>query len=134
MRPITLRVSGFTCFRDDQPALDFTNLELFAITGPTGSGKSTVLDAITYALYGRVPRMGKQGVKELISHGRDRLTVMLAFASGGDHYVVSRSTRRSGGTQCQLDRLHDGQSSPVASGVKPVADAVTRIVGLDYDA
>jgi exonuclease SbcC len=134
VRPLTLRVSGFTCFRDDQPALDFTNLELFAITGPTGSGKSTVLDAITYALYGRVPRMGKQGVKELISHGRDRLTVMLAFAVGGEHYVVSRSTRRSGSTQCQLDRLHDGQSSPVASGVKPVADAVNRLVGLDYDA
>ncbi|HTV03711.1 MAG TPA: SMC family ATPase, partial [Luteitalea sp.] len=134
MRPITLRVSGFTCFREDQPALDFSALDLFAITGPTGAGKSSVLDAITYALYGRVPRMGKQGVRELISHGRDRLTVMLAFAVGGQHYVVSRTTRRSGGTQCQLDALHGNASTPVASGVKPVGEAVTRILGLDYDA
>lgn len=134
MRPITLAVSGFTCFRDDQPSLDFSGLDLFAIAGPTGAGKSSVLDAITYALYGKVPRMGGQRTKELISHGRDRMTVTLAFAVNGDRYVVSRTTRRSGNGVCQLDRLVPGGRENVASGVTSVNDAARRLVGLDYDA
>ncbi len=134
MRPIALRVAGFTCFRDPQPPLDFTGLDLFAIAGPTGAGKSSVLDAMTYALYGKVPRMGGQGVRELISHGRDRMTVSLTFAVGGHRYLVCRSTRRAGAAQCQLDRLVGDQAEPVASGVTAVNEAVRRLVGLDYDA
>ena len=134
MRPVALRVSGFTCFRDDQPALDFTGLDLFAISGPTGAGKSSVLDAITYGLYGKVPRMGGQGVKELISHGRDRMTVMLTFAINGDRYQVTRTTRRTGSGQCQLDRVRGDRPEHIASGVTQVNDAVCRLLGLDYDA
>ncbi len=134
MRPLSLRASGFTCFRDDQPALDFSTLELFAIAGPTGAGKSSVLDAMTYALYGKVPRMGRQGVKELISHGRERMTVTLTFAVNGSRYVVARTTRRTGTGQCQLDRLTAEGPEPVASGTTAVNDAVRTLIGLDYDA
>ena len=51
MRPIKLTVQGLTSYRDGME-VDFSDLDLFAITGPTGSGKSSLVDAITYALYG----------------------------------------------------------------------------------
>ena len=135
MRPLTLEVQGFTCFRDPQPALDFSTLTLFAITGPTGAGKSSVLDAMTFALYGKVPRMGRGSVKDLISHGRDRLAVTMRFASGDRTWVVTRMIRRNSGPGiCQLDELVGSARTMVASGVREVDEAVQRLVGLDYDA
>ena len=57
MRPMRLDMAGFTVFRDET-TVDFTDADFFALVGPTGSGKSTVLDAICFALYGTVPRWG----------------------------------------------------------------------------
>ena len=57
MRPMRLDMAGFTVFRDET-TVDFTDADYFALIGPTGSGKSTVLDAICFALYGMVPRWG----------------------------------------------------------------------------
>jgi hypothetical protein len=57
MRPIRLDMAGFTVFRDET-TVDFTDADYFALVGPTGSGKSTVLDGICFALYGTVPRWG----------------------------------------------------------------------------
>ena len=57
MRPLRLDMAGFTVFRDET-TVDFTDADYFALVGPTGSGKSTVLDAICFALYGTVPRWG----------------------------------------------------------------------------
>ena len=73
MRPHKLTLEGFTSFRD-KIELDFTGLDLFAITGPTGAGKSSLIDAICFALYGQVPRVGDD-YKQLISHGAERLSV-----------------------------------------------------------
>ena len=55
MRPVRLDMDGFAAFRD-QATVDFTDADFFALVGPTGSGKSTVIDAMTFALYGTVPR------------------------------------------------------------------------------
>lgn len=135
MRPLSLEVHGFTCFRDPQPALDFSSHTLFAITGPTGAGKSSVLDAMTFALYGKVPRMGRGSVKDLISHGRDRLSVTMRFTVADRTCIVTRMIRRSGGPGiCQLDEQIGAAMRPIASGVRDVDEAVERLVGLDYDA
>ncbi len=134
MRPLSLDLHGFTCFRDPQPPLDLSEHTLFAITGPTGAGKSSLLDAMTFALYGKVPRMGRGSVKDLISHGRDRLSVTLTFAIGERTFVVTRMTRRSGAAGvCQLDERVGNAAVTLASGVRDVDTAVQRLVGLDYD-
>lgn len=134
MRPLSLQVSGFTCFRERQTPLDFSRLELFAITGPTGGGKSSVLDAMTYALYGKVPRMGRGSVKDLISHGCDRMTVLFEFSVHQRRFLVTRCTRRNGASAVQMDELHEGTRAPLAEGARQVQMAVTHILGLDYDA
>jgi exonuclease SbcC len=52
MRPMKLELEGFTSFRE-RTEIDFRGFDLFAITGQTGAGKTSLLDAMTYALYGR---------------------------------------------------------------------------------
>ncbi len=136
MRPLAIDVKGFTCFRDPQPTLNLAPLSLFAIAGPTGAGKSSILDAITFALYGKVPRMGHGSVKDLISHGSDRMTVTLRFAVRDRTFVVTRTVRRgTAAGACQLDEAFDGGATTMlASGAREVSDSVERLVGLDYDA
>ncbi|HST65981.1 MAG TPA: AAA family ATPase [Mycobacteriales bacterium] len=55
MRPVLLDLDGFGSFRHPC-TVDFRDADFFALVGPTGAGKSTVVDAIVFALYGSVPR------------------------------------------------------------------------------
>lgn len=135
MRPIRLELKGFTSFREAQ-AIDFEELDLFAIAGPTGSGKSSILDAMTYALYGYVDRVGRQ-VGQLVSQGQPRMTVMLEFGAGERRYRVTRSTPARGASRIMLDRWQAGEWRQAGEGADRVreADAMIRqAVGLDYEA
>ncbi|MCO7155394.1 AAA family ATPase [Anaerobutyricum hallii] len=61
MRPIELKIKGINSYREEQ-VINFNQLTsqgFFGIFGPTGSGKSTILDAITLALYAKLPRGSK---------------------------------------------------------------------------
>src|SRR5258708_26805000 len=98
MRPIVLDLHGFGSFRDEAH-VDFTDADFFALVGPTGSGKSTVIDAMTFALYGSVPRWGRKGMVSLaLAPTVARGTVKLVFEAAGDRYVVARELRRAGST------------------------------------
>ncbi|MGL5082691.1 MAG: SbcC/MukB-like Walker B domain-containing protein [Microcoleaceae cyanobacterium] len=87
MRPIELTFQGFTSFRKRQ-VIDFSQLELFAITGPVGAGKSSILDAMTLALYGKVARNLK--ASELLNLGSKVLEIGLKFQVGAQQYYVYR--------------------------------------------
>ena len=137
MRPIRLEVEGFTCYRERQQPLDFSSLSLFAIAGPTGAGKSSILDTMLYALYGEVPRIGKQGIVEFISHGRDVMSVCLDFRVSGRDYRVTRLSKRGRQgalkTEATLAELVGGVEKSLADAVKPVNEAVVALLGLRYD-
>jgi DNA repair protein SbcC/Rad50 len=135
MRPVRLELKGFTSFRDDQ-AIDFEGLDLFAIAGPTGSGKSSILDAITYALFGYVDRVGRQ-IAQLVSQGQPRMAVLLEFDVGKDRYRVARSTPAHGGSKILLERWQDGEWRQAGEGADRVREAdamIRRAIGLDYEA
>src|SRR2546423_2496394 len=136
MRPLRLKVKGFTAFRDEQE-IDFADLDVFAISGPTGSGKSSLLDAMTYALFGYVDRVGKQ-VGQLVSQGQPRLAVTLEFAVGVDRYRITRSTpARTGATKVMLERSDGDGWTQYGEGADRVRDCdalVKRLIGLDYPA
>ncbi|MFL5798819.1 MAG: AAA family ATPase [Actinomycetota bacterium] len=137
MRPLRLAIRGFTSFRDEQD-IDFDGLDLFAIVGPTGSGKSSVLDAMTYALFGDVDRVrgSEISTKELISQGQPRMAVTFDFEVGNDRYRVTRSLPRGGATKVLVERWDDDAWRQAGDGVdrvKPANALLQRLVGLDFD-
>jgi len=133
MRPVRLELQGFTCYREKQ-VVDFTSLGVFAIAGPTGSGKSSLLDAITFALYGKVPRLGGQNLDEFISLGASRASVVLDFDMQGERFRVVRSMPRSGAKRAQVEQITDGAEKALGDGVGEVNEKVRALLGLDYEA
>ncbi len=55
--------------------IDFADADLFAIVGPTGHGKSTIIDAICFALYGSIPRYGRKDIAPLMTLGANETRV-----------------------------------------------------------
>ncbi|UQZ32943.1 hypothetical protein C2I18_04830 [Paenibacillus sp. PK3_47] len=101
MKPILLKVSGLQSYREQQE-IDFASLTetgLFGIFGPTGSGKSSLLDAITLAMYGKVER-AVNGTQGIMNHSEDQLSVAFTFelisSSGPRRYRVERKFKRTG--------------------------------------
>ena len=133
MRPNRLTIEGFTSFRE-QVEIDFTDLDLFAITGPTGSGKTSIIDALTYALYGQTARLGAKNLGELITQGSPRLSVMLDFESGGKQYRIARVLKRSGPATVRLASVEKDGEHAVDGGAREISAQIVRIVGLDFDA
>ena len=152
MRPLRLDLAGFTVFRDET-TVDFTDADFFALVGPTGSGKSTVLDAICFALYGQVPRWGSsRGIANALAPSATEARVRLVFDVAGDRYVATRVVRRdsrgnvkTGGAGLQLmppgfdvSKLDTGLSpedlGEVLAGTPAEMDqAVREAVGLPYE-
>ncbi len=146
MRPQRLRLAGFGAYPGAEE-VDFDELArlgLFVVTGPTGAGKTTLFDAMAFALYGELP--GGRPLGEVRSHHAapaDRCAVELTFAIEGVSYRVRRTPeqerpkRRGTGTTveaatAELHRLDpDGTEVPVASGTRPVTEACVGLVGLD---
>lgn len=132
MRPRRLALRGFTAFRSPQE-VDFTTLDLFAISGPTGSGKSSLLDAMTYALYGKIERVGTE-VGQLIAHGSPAMAVELDVDVRDATYRIARRTPRRGSGTATLERVEHGHAVGIASGARDVNAEVRKLIGLDYDA
>ncbi len=128
MKPVLLRIRGFTAFRDET-VVEFEGRRLFVITGPTGAGKSSLLDAMTWALYGQVPRVGRS-VKELVSQGERDMSVLFEFTVRGRGYRVAR--RYPGNTSTRLERLVDEQWVPVSDRAADVTREVETLLGMDY--
>ena len=134
MRPVKLVMQGFGAYRD-RTEVDFDGVELFALTGPTGAGKSTVVDAICMALYGSVPRYDDQRlIAPAISQGLNEAMVHLDFTVEGKSYTAVRVVRRTptGGATTKEARLeHDGA---VLAGSGPeLTERVVELLGLSFE-
>lgn len=152
MRPLRLDLAGFAMFRDEC-TIDFTDADFFALVGPTGSGKSTVLDAICFVLYGTVPRWGdRKAIANALAPSAAEARVRLVFESAGSRYVASRVVRR--GSRGKVSTIHAGLEllpagfdvSKFDTGLSPedlgqvlagtpseMEQAVLAAVGLPYD-
>ncbi len=131
MKPLRLELRGFTAFRRPS-VVDFSGRTLFAITGPTGAGKSSLLDAMTWALYGQVPRVGR-ATHQLVTHGEKSMSVRFDFSARGQAYRVTRTTAGAIGTR--LEQAVDGEGDRwrlVADRAGEVTKAIQALVGLDY--
>ncbi len=86
------------CYREEQ-TLDFTGMHMTSLTGDNGHGKSALLDAITWALWGRARARRDD---ELITLGENEMAVDLEFALGPQVYRVSRQRSKKGRGQSDL--------------------------------
>ncbi|MEA2460302.1 MAG: repair protein SbcC/Rad50 [Actinomycetota bacterium] len=133
MRPTRLELSGFTSFRVPT-VIDFEDADFFALIGPTGSGKSTIIDAICFALYGSVPRYERQGlVHPVITQGQLEAKVRLDFTIDDVPYTAARVVRRSGkGATTREARLESGDEV-LAGNADEVSAKVTSLLGLSFE-
>lgn len=130
MRPLTLTIDGLRSYR--QPGtLDFSGISLFAIVGDTGAGKSSILEAITYALYSSATWTGQPG--ELIADGVRTMKVALTFEADGKRWEVTRSMSRAG-YPAPVHRLACQDDGLVINGRSEVNATIERLVGLDCKA
>lgn len=138
MRPIRLELSGLNSYTDKQ-VIDFKKLTsrgLFGIFGNTGSGKSTILDAITIALYGDISRK----TTDYINSNCDKAVVKYEFEIGSKNnrkrYYVERTikTNNTGGTKTSRVLLgeikDDGDILVLADKVGEVKNKIHDIIGL----
>ena len=134
MRPERLIMRGFGVFRQ-VTEVNFTGVELFALTGPTGSGKTTVLDGICFALYGLVPRHGRRDVAPVVTQGLTEAVVSLEFLVDEQRYTVARHVRKDAKrkTATTDEATLERSGEVVATGADAVTDAVKNLLGLDFD-
>ena len=141
MRPIKLVISAFGPYKD-KVEIDFAKIGengVFLITGDTGSGKTTIFDAITFALFG-APSGDSRDASMLRSKyaKADAPTyVELQFSHGGSIYTLRRNpeyerskTRGSGTTKQIADACLTLPDGHVINRVKDVDKAVRDIIGL----
>jgi exonuclease SbcC len=132
-------MAGFGAFRDPT-TIDFTDTDFFALVGPTGSGKSTVIDAVCFALYGSVPRYeDRRLTRYVVTLGASEARVSLTFELEGAGYTATRVVRRSSkGTvstkEARLERTDaDGTTTMLAGAEREMNAKVEGLLHLDFD-
>ncbi len=151
MRPLRLLLDGFGSYRTETD-IDFTDVDFFALVGPTGSGKSTVIDALCFALYGTVPRWdNEKEVRNALAPSANACRVSLIFELAGERYVAVRSLQRDKNGKvttkaARLERLDasipsdaplaeilEASAEQLAEGPDNVKGKVQDLLGLSYE-
>jgi exonuclease SbcC len=124
-------MTGLRSYRAET-SVDFSDLNLLAIVGATGSGKSSLLEAITYALYGTAT-WGGGNVKALIADGAISMSVSLSFEADGQRWQITRKASRAAypGSSQELKCLSDPGRQKI-DGAADVKKRVRELIGLDY--
>jgi exonuclease SbcC len=124
MIPLHLTISGFLSYRD-LIELDFTGFELACIAGSNGAGKSSLLDAITWVLFGQARKKDDS----LINAQSDAAEVSLVFTYEGNIYRVARSKPRDKTALLEFNILRNGDRWPVENEQalwKPLTERTLR--------
>ena len=137
MIPVKLTVKNFLSYREGAPTLDLTGVHVACLCGNNGHGKSALLDAITWCLWGKARGRTQD---ELINYGAPEARVELEFLSRGDLFRVIRSHSRArgrnrpGATDLQLQALHGGDAQPVGGNtVRETQAKIEQLTGMDYE-
>lgn len=139
MRPLELDLRNFRSYFGDGHTFDFRDRHLIGIVGPIGAGKSTILDAIAFALYGRTPRVNR-GTRSLIHQRADHAAVRFRFEVDGQIWEAVRQLRVKGQSQHALYLLEDDtEDAEIVSEHRYVLEGevnerVEALLGFDYDA
>ena len=122
------------CYREP-PALDLESIQIACLCGPNGHGKSALLDAITWALWGETRARTQD---ELIHQGQTDMSVELDFSARDRTYRVcrrhSRKRGRQGATMLELQVESNGQLIPITGNTVRATEAAIRgLIHMDYE-
>ncbi len=138
MIPLKLRVAGFLSYREPSE-LDFDGFDLACISGQNGAGKSSLLDAMTWALFGEARGKDKDAVINLQSKAAE---VSLTFAYEGNTYRVQRTAPRGKSTMVEFQILDGGQPAVHGQGswrplteksARETQNRIQQTLRLDYE-
>ena len=138
MRPLTLTIEGLRSFRSPVK-ISFEGRDHLAIIGDTGAGKSSILEAMTYALFGRTTFSGHAN-QEIMNDLADHMRVTLRFAVAGRTFEVTRALRRAGdrtvgAAKASLTEFGpDGTEIHQIEQVRQVDGRIQEVLGLDAKA
>src|SRR5690625_5097791 len=147
MKPIKLKMNAFGPYRNEE-TIDFTELEhhqLFVISGKTGSGKTTIFDAICFALYGSASGEDRKDEKLLRSHfANDELhtSIDFTFELKGNRYRVFRQlphvkagNKSATGDKYEFYKIENGQEIPFVDRQmkSEINDKIEKLIGLNKD-
>ncbi|MCS7283642.1 MAG: SMC family ATPase [Anaerolineae bacterium] len=131
MIPQRLRLTNFMPYR--QAELDFTGIHVACLSGENGAGKSALLDAMTWALWGKARARRDD---DLIRQGAEEMEVDFTFRLGDDLYRVIRRRRSGKRGSSLLDlQIHDNGRwrSLAESSIRTTEEKITRLLHLDYE-
>ena len=143
MKPLYLELCGFNSF-SARAVIDFKKLlsgGIFGVFGDTGAGKSTILDCIGFALYGKVNRIGRDGssMSDVVNYNCQKAEVAFEFEAewNGERavYRVERTLSRNRGVQKAVLYQKDGQSlrSLCESPSQVNKKIEEEIIGIQFD-
>ena len=148
MKPISLTIEAFGPYRDSV-TLDFSQLEnhsMFLISGPTGAGKTSILDAMVYALYGEPSGEVRKtdAIRSDFAEPKRMTRVDFSFAIGDAQYRVERlpkqmvAKKRGTGMRGQnasatVYEMKDGEWQVIATSAAAIRDTIQRIIGFRKD-
>ena len=136
MIPLRLTVKNFMCYRDNVPPLELEDIHVACLCGKNGHGKTALLDAITWALWGQARARTQE---ELIHQGQQDMAVELDFMARDQRYRASRkysrsSRSRQGTTLLELQVASDNGLRPItANNVRETEARIREILHMDYD-
>lgn len=139
MIPVSLQVKNFLSYGEDVPSLDFSEFEVACLSGNNGHGKSAILDAMTWALWGEARKAAgeKSPSDGLLRIGTPDMQVELVFDLEGDRYRVIRSYQRKN-RRIRLDfQVFDEQSHAYKNLTERTTSntqkKITAILRMEYD-
>ena len=88
MIPLKLHLKNFLCYGEDVPTLDFQGINLACLCGQNGHGKTAILEAITWSLWGKGRAQTQQ---EFVRIGQRSMSVELDFSCRGEKYRILRT-------------------------------------------
>lgn len=131
MIPRKLCLTNFICYR--QAELDFSGIHVACLSGENGAGKSSLLDAMTWALWGKARSRRDD---DLIHQGQEEMAVDFTFSLGDDLYRVIRRRRggRRGTTLLELQVQDNGRWRSLSeSSLRATEEKIARLLRLDYE-
>ncbi|HJX39757.1 MAG TPA: SMC family ATPase, partial [Anaerolineae bacterium] len=134
MIPLSLRMRNFMCYGDQVSSLDFSGIHLVCLAGDNGHGKSAIIDAITWALWGKA-RASRDD--ELIHLGAREMEVDFEFLLADNHYRVLRQRQKNGSrgsTTLEFQVMDQGEfRSLTANSIRQTQASITETLHMEYD-